>query len=448
MRPSLRLNWLIFGWLLIALTAALFAILEVANPDWPVISNYLIFAWQGCGILLLVIAILDAFTLLSSRTIRVTRKVSHNIAVGSSTEVSLILSNDTKRPQTITVNDHYPEHCIMENLPFALNIPSSTNATLTYRLIPSRRGDAVFGKVLLLVGSLLKLWQLRLLRGENTTVKVYPNFAAIHHYILLSADQQSAQMGIRQSQKRGEGLEFHQLREYRLGDSLRQIDWRATSRLKKLISREYQEEKDQNIIFLLDCGRRMRTQDDQLSHFDHSLNAMLLLAYIGLKQGDAVGLLSFGGIQRWLAPRKGTQHINTLLNQVYDCHPTLHASDFITAASELNQRIRKRSLIVLISNCRDEDVIELQPAMRLLNQHHLVMLANLREEALDRVKDSEIVSFQNALEYAETVSYLHHRNRVQEHCREQGVIAIDTQPKHLAAHIVNSYFEIKRSGKL
>ena len=93
-----------------------------------------------------------------------------------------------------------------------------------------------------------------------------------------------------QRRRRGEGLEFHQLREYREGDSQRQIDWKATSRSGQLISREYQDERDQQIMLLIDCGRRMRAQDDELSHFDHVLNAALLLAYVGLRQGDAVGL--------------------------------------------------------------------------------------------------------------------------------------------------------------
>ena len=75
------------------------------------------------------------------------------------------------------------------------------------------------------------------------------------------------------------------------------------TRLQKIISKDYQQERDQNIIFLLDSGRRMRTKDGDLSHFDQALNATLLVASIALRQGDAVGLKVFGGRDRFLTKK-------------------------------------------------------------------------------------------------------------------------------------------------
>jgi uncharacterized protein (DUF58 family) len=103
-------------------------------------------------------------------------------------------------------------------------------------------------------------------------------------------------LGAHLRRRRGEGTDFHQLRDYREGDSLRQIDWKA-SRARRLISRDYQDERNQQVMLLLDTGRRMlpasaRRRD---SHFDHVLNASLVLAYLALRQGDAVGLLRHGG---------------------------------------------------------------------------------------------------------------------------------------------------------
>ena len=102
-------------------------------------------------------------------------------------------------------------------------------------------------------------------------------------------------VGAHLRRRRGEGTEFQQLREYRLGDSLRQIDWKATQRARKLISRDYQDERNQQVMLLVDTGRRMLARDDGLSHFDHVLNAALLVAYIALRQGDVVGLLAAAG---------------------------------------------------------------------------------------------------------------------------------------------------------
>ncbi|MCO7224674.1 DUF58 domain-containing protein [Pleionea sp. CnH1-48] len=447
MRPSRNLLLIVFAWLMWSALALTLAVVEKVM-EWPHYSDWLLQGWSIFGVALLFIALADFVLMLLPTAVHAERSVSQSIPVDAKVKVKLKVVNREKYPIRVFVNDAYPEHCDTEGVPENQVIAGGEHLEFSYRLRALRRGDAHFGRVRLLLYSRLRLWQRLQRSGEEEVVKVYPNFATIHHFILLSADQQTVQMGIRQMQRRGEGMDFHQLREYRIGDSLRQIDWRATSRLHKLISKEYQEEKDQNVVFLLDCGRRMRTRDGQLSHFDHSLNAMLLLAYIALKQGDAVGMMSFGGQERWLPPKKGTQHINTMLNQAYDLHPHLNASDFIAVATELNRKIRKRSLVVLVSNFRDEDITELQPAIRMLNKHHLVLLANLREQVLDDVMEQPVESLDDAIRYAETVDYLKQRSQLREHFYREGVISVDSVPRQLASHIVNSYFEIKRSGKL
>lgn len=448
MSPSKRALLYLSAWAVLAVIVALLKIMA-ASFDWPASYADLSFQmWFYSGLTLAGLALIDWIVLLNEPKPLAVRDVNTNVAVGSKTQVKIKLKHYCRRRLDLVVNDHYPEHSSITDLPQTVKLPAKQTATVTYHLSIQKRGDAQFSFVRILRQSWLGLWQQVVLASAPESVKVYPNFAAIHHYLLLSADQQQSQMGIRKSQRRGDGLEFHQLREYRLGDSLRQIDWRASSRLNKLISKEYQEEKDQNIVFLLDCGRRMRTQDDQLSHFDHSLNAMLLLAYIGLKQGDAVGLATFGGLSRWLPPQKGTYFINSLMNQVYDCHPTLNASDFIEAATTLNSKIRKRSLVVLISNCRNEDWIELEPAVRLLRQHHLVLLANLKEQSLESVLETPIEKFEDAQRYAETCQFIAQRQQLIANCVNQGVVTVDTTPKRLATEIVNEYFKIKRSGKL
>ncbi len=151
----------------------------------------------------------------------------------------------------------------------------------------------------------MRLWTAQHFLKENSVVRVFPDFARVQSGQLQASEHWLSQLGVQQQQRRGSGLEFHQLREFRTDDSLKQIDWKATARKRTPIAREYQDERDQQIIFLLDCGRSMRSQDGTLSHLDHALNACLLLAYNALRQGDAVGLQTFAGHQRIIAARKG-----------------------------------------------------------------------------------------------------------------------------------------------
>ena len=91
--------------------------------------------------------------------------------------------------------------------------------------------------------------------------RVYPDFAQIARYAWLAGDRRLQEIGIKTYQQRGEGTDFKQLSEYRVGDSVRHIDWRATLRLGKPIVREFQDERDQCVMLLVDCGRRMRADD-------------------------------------------------------------------------------------------------------------------------------------------------------------------------------------------
>ena len=148
------------------------------------------------------------------------------------------------------------------------------------------------------------LWRRRVLRRERASLRVYPDFLAGGSLREISAEHSAALLGIHLQRRRGEGTDFMQLREFRQGDILRQVDWKASARMCKLVSREYQDEHDRDIVFLLDCGRRMHASDGALTHFDHALNAMLLTAWFALKQGDGVGVCTFAGAGRWLEPRK------------------------------------------------------------------------------------------------------------------------------------------------
>jgi uncharacterized protein (DUF58 family) len=164
---------------------------------------------------------------------------------------------------------------------------------------------------------------------------------------------------------------------YRAGDSQRQIHWQASSKYRKLIAKEYQQEKDQQVIFLLDCGRRMRHQDQQRAHLDQALNAVLLLAYVAVRQGDAVGIMTLGSETRWLAPRIGQKRVNQLLATLYDLESSTLPADYLAAVSQLDKVQHRRALLILITNTRDQDQLKLIRATKQLKHRHLVILADL-----------------------------------------------------------------------
>jgi uncharacterized protein (DUF58 family) len=296
-------------------------------------------------------------------------------------------------------------------------------------------------------------WQRQV--GDTQSLNVYPNFAAVARYAWLAGDRRLAEMGIKTYPQRGAGTDFKQLAEYKMGDSIRHIDWKATLRHQRPIVREFQDERDQCVIFLLDCGRRMRADEGVASvdgsHFDQALNALMLLSYVALKEGDEVGALTFGnapGQQRRFAPRKGGATLNALMARLYDIEPSATHSDYLMAAQDLLRAQHKRALVIVLTNFRDEDAAELTPALKLMRTRHLVLVASLRERVMRELSAQAMTQDQHAIEVAGAHLFSQARSDAFQRVVGRDALSVDVEPAQLAVSLVNRYHAVKRSGLL
>jgi len=434
MRPGRRGLWQLAVWVGSGLVAAFW------GP--------FLWVWIGHGGLLAFLFVVDALAITHLPLPRFERKVDKSLSLGVWSPVELTLENPHGMELRLAVFDHPPPGCEIEGLPTRLRLPPRSTGRLTYQLRPGLRGDLGFAPGQVLLASRLGLWERRLRLGAEQEVRVLPNFRPVAHYALLGVDDRLGQMGIRLARRRGAGLEFRELRDWREGDSMRQIDWKATARRRVLISRDYQDERNQQVVLLVDCGRRMRAVDGDLTHFDHALNAVLLLAYAAVHHGDAVGLATFSGEPRWLPPTQGTVAMNAVLGAVYDLPTSAEPPDYLAAARRLVALQRRRALVVVLSNLRDEDASELATALGMLSQRHLVLLASLREKVLSEAVEFAPSNLDEALLTGSVHHYLAARRRAHEALRARGVLTLDVEPDHLAIATVNRYLEIKRTGLL
>ncbi|MDY0832835.1 MULTISPECIES: DUF58 domain-containing protein [unclassified Pseudomonas] len=443
MRPTrLLLIWLGVLLGLSILLGALVA-LQVKVPD-----TLHAVTW-GLLLALLLLALLDAGRLRRRPSPRVRRQMPGSLALGRWGEVRVTLDHDYSQPLVLQVFDHVPDGLTVQNLPQSIDLRPGEQSELGYRLKPQRRGHFSFTRCEVHLPSPLGLWSARRLIDVSDATRVYPDFARLYGAQLLAVDNWLNQLGVRQRQRRGLGMEFHQLREFREGDSLRQIDWKATARQRTPIAREYQDERDQQIMFMLDCGRRMRSQDAELSHFDHALNACLLLSYVALRQGDAVGLCTFACDQpRYLAPVKGSGQLNLLLNAVYDLDTSRRTADYQAAASQLLARQKRRSLVIVVTNLRDEDDEELLGAVKRISRQHRVLVASLREEVLDQLRQAPVQTLPEALAYCGNVDYLNTRDELHDRLNAHGLSVLDTLPSEMGAALVTRYLGWKKAGVL
>jgi len=370
---------------------------------------------------------------------KVERVLPGRFALGIEQMVSLKITNQRALPVKVVCYDGIPSDAVSLELPWEGSIQRGGYTKIDYPVTILERGMKEFEAAHLRVYSPLNLWVHQVRSGPTQKTRVYPNYEPILRYALLAMDNRAEQMGIIKKNRAGLSREFHQLRDYQLGDMLSQIDWKATSKRLQLISREYQEERDQTVILAVDCGRRMRALDGGVPQFDHCLNAMLLLAYIALRQGDHVGILGVGGEPRWLPPVKGIQSMTTILNHIYDYEVTPSPSDYVEAAELLLTRQQRRALVVLLTNVRGEDGQNVVEPLRMIRRRHVTILANLREASVVKRMEQPAKSLDDALEVGATAIYLEERERVLAELKAHGVYTVDAMAKELPVALANAY---------
>lgn len=408
--------------------------------------HQILYVWAA---LLLAAAILDRLLAQVPPHIAIRRDMPAALAQAQWNDISLRVSNQGPQTLRLDITDLVSPLAETEDNDQHILLKPLQAVKCHYRLRCCERGDLAFGHTQIRYASPLRLWQCTTSFDTSDTVRVFPAFSHVDQFEELVKSHQTMMLGLRKRPRRGDGTDFHQLRDYQRDDEMRRIDWKASARRGRLVAREYQEERDQQIIFMLDCSRHMRTKDDELSHFDHALNAMLLLSHIALRQGDAVGVLAFGnGNVRWQPPSKGHNTLNKLINAVYDLQPGQLAADYSEAVMHLMRRQKRRCLVVLISNLHSEDISELVAPLKLLKQQHLALIACLREELLGSVHDHALVDFDSALTYIAAEDFLSHRQNGIRRLQQQGMLTIDTSPALLPPALINRYFDIKRAALL
>jgi len=380
-------------------------------------------------------------------SLRLTRRMPSAFAIGVRKPVELAIEIDGTGDWQCEVYDHADATLSTEGLPVRLRVRGGTRVTTTYTAMPTLRGEVTFAPADIRVRSRWGLCELLETIGTPEVRRVYPDFAQVARYAWLAGDRRLQEIGIKTYQRRGQGTDFKQLSDYRTGDSVRHVDWRATLRLGKPIVREFQDERDQCVLFLVDCGRRMRADDrDQgvgTTHFDQVLNAVMLLTYVALKQGDAVGAMTFGspaGDERAFAP------LNALMGELYGVQPTPTHSDYVAAAQELLRKQPKRALVIVITNFRDEDSTELGHALRLLRSRHLVLLASLRERVVRELIAQPLGRQRAAIEIASAHLYEQARRDAFARLAARDAMMVDAEPERLGIELVNRYHAIKRAG--
>jgi len=270
-------------------------------------------------------------------------------------------------------------------------------------------------------------------------------------YRLIAAQHRVRTAGQRVIRRRGAGTSFANLRDYVPGDDPRRIDWKATARRHRLISREFTVEQGQTIMIAIDCGRMMTQLAGDRPRFEYALASALTLADIALSTGDRVGLIVFDSlVRRYIAPTRAPGTLGALRDALTGVTATMTEPDYAAAFRTLTERNRRRSLIVLFT-----DVIDVRSSRAVIAltarsaERHLPLVVALRNEQLVMASiPSPGASDQRTYESAAAEELLSARDEALQIMRQAGVAVLDTAPTGMTAALINRYLEIKERSAL
>lgn len=419
--------------------------------------------WLFFGLGLLPFIILDAlFLIFLTSRLQVERDIGNSLALGENAAVKIRIRKGGRPflPARARLFDIYPDSMSCTSFPAVLDMKALKKKggalVFEYPVLPLERGEWEFQRMETLSGSPLGFWLCKVSHPCISRGRTYPDFKKLAGSGNEGLRGILERTGLRDIRKRGQGLEFQSLREYQQGDPVRHIDWRATSRRQKIIIREYQEEQDQQVLFILDSGYRLHRRDGDYgenagpgyTQFDSALNAALLLAYVALKHGDGVAAMSFGAEDRWIPPRKGMSTLTTLMNGLYDLKSSPVASSLFSGLENALSRLHRRTFIILISNFREEDGESLSWILQRIGKRHLLLLVSFRELEAEDLSRRHPANSEEALETAAAFSYLAARRRLYKSWEHSGLLTLETSPADISSSLINRYLSVKRSGIL
>lgn len=406
----------------------------------------------AAGLALVVgLSLADLIRLPGRSDLRVERELPAEVGIGELVSASYLITSRWGRRVRARIIDEIPTELHAGDEPLGeVEVGAGEARRVPFRIRGAARGKFVLGRVALRVHTPLGFMAVHRVYKLADSVLVTPSVASVRRFRLLALQHRLNSAGVRVLRIRGDGRGFAGLREYVRGDDPRHIDWKATARQQKLITREYTIERSQTLVLIIDSGRSMTQLAGPYARFEYALSAALVLTDVAAAAGDRVGVLVFDAeVRAFVAPRPGRPALRAIRNALVPVAATMTEPDYAAAFQFLAMRQRKRALLVFFT-----DVIDPRASRALLAQlsrsraRHLVAVVALRNDALYAATvpkaDRELALYQGAV--AEELVL--EREEALARMRREGVAVLDVSPETMTAAVVNRYLEIKARGAL
>ncbi|SEU08369.1 DUF58 domain-containing protein [Stigmatella erecta] len=399
--------------------------------------------------LALALAVLDALLARGVR-LEVHRELPQKLSVGVSNKVEVRLIHRSGRTVQARVRDDVPEGFAATPEEAPLSLPPESQTRWVYRVVPAKRGKFSFGDVRVRVRGPLGLVLHERAYPAARSVSVFPDLRGASRLLLSGAALDFVNLGLRKLRRDGQGSEFARLRDYAQGDSVREVDWKASARRGKPVTRVMESERSQSILICVDAGRSMAARVGELTKLDHAVNAALFLAFVAVRNGDRVGLALFAdGVKAYLPPMAGRGQYRKIVDTLYSATPSLTYVDYLALFKELNLRLHRRSLLCVFTDFLDEEqaATMIDPLHRLARRH-VPLCLSVKDTALQSLLRTAPPGPEEAFQHAVASELLSDRETLKAKVGRGGVQMIDVQPDELSLAAVNRYLDLKARGVL
>ena len=276
-------------------------------------------------------------------------------------------------------------------------------------------------------------------------VAVTPQVKFVYSDDLKVAVSSTTLIGFKAARARGEGSEFSALREYVYGADTRAIDWKRSARYRKVLAKEFEAERNQQIVLAFDTGNLMCEPFDGLTKLDHAINAAAILTHTCLRGGDRIGLMAFDStVRTFTAAASGMASYPLIAAHFARLEYSHEQTNFTLATRHLLDRLHRRSLIVLFTDFVDTVSAELmRDNLRRLARHHMIIFTSIRDPYLARLQDTFPDTMDTVARIVIGGEISDDRRRLFRSLEQAGIRCLQPRSGFIGPAIINEYIDIK-----
>lgn len=381
--------------------------------------------------------------------IKLKRCYPEKFSNGDENELSIQLTSQINYKIKLRIIEELPVQFQFRNFNKSLLLIKDELQTIHYQLTPKSRGEYHFGFCHLFI-SILGFVERKYSLEGNLMIPCYPSFIQLKKYMLLATTNRLHELGVKKIRKIGTTLEFERIREYTLGDEYRLINWKATAKSGKLKVNQYQDEKSQPIISIIDTGRAMRMPFENLTLLDYAINSSLVLSYVAISKQDKSGLITFSKrIENQINPEKKSVQMQLIAEALYNINTDFKESEFGKLYTLLKRTVNQRSLLFLYTNFETLDALHRQlNYLRLINKNHVLVVVIFSNTELNQLSRSSSSKIRGIYDKIIAEKFIYEKQLIIKEMQNHGIQTILTEPKNLTINSINKYLEIKAKGMI